>query len=107
MVYKTVAALLGSYRNSLVRERFYWIAHLQIVLAGTRALWELPRRHAINQKRIIEDLGNFMAQGGHVLNAGLGSKIPGEIQLAKTVTQIGSGSAVGSKMKVWNPSTGN
>ena len=57
-------------REAWIREHFYGIAGFKIVLAGAGFAGELPRGNLIIDERIIERLGNFMAERGHVLEAG-------------------------------------
>src|SRR5438270_10305680 len=57
-------------REDWIRKHFYGIAGFKIVLAGAGFARELPRRDLVIDEGIIERLRNFMAERGHVLEAG-------------------------------------
>src|SRR5689334_9987933 len=71
MVDETTVTSLNSNRNCFITQGFYRIAYFQVVLAATGNSGELPCRHGIDKKWIVERLGNFMAQCGYVFNAGI------------------------------------
>src|SRR5262249_4211696 len=71
MIGELSALMADRHREALLVQRFNGAGDFQVVLAGAGKSGELPRRYAIDQERIVDGLGDFMAESGHVLNPGL------------------------------------